>query len=574
MNESFYVIIKGKKIQYPIERRIILMLACLKKAEFHTNRIGKDFVYGDIVRARNLEQPKVEEFFMRFGKLLPELVELKAITKNRSRSFVETIFQTLTKTRQSVVRLSRMAELKNPLVGVIMNRVRNITKVELENINSEINAAINAIVQLETGDQMIRKERITNELQKLLEETEKTEINTLKRVNEIISLVEEEKIRNQHLEDIVKTAYVSMDEQFFVLKDSLEVQEFVSSPELQSFPNEVISFIASKFCTTRGVTIFENGIGEGQNLMHFKTEMKSKEEVFTYGTDENVELCRIAKQNGVDFVAKKGIHTITHNTFDITLNFMNHMNFYHDEEIKHLLPESIKYNYIFTRQIPKIDGYIVFNIPYFKIDEYANRIGRDVTIEGMYRVDDVMSNVLFICRYRRDKRFNEAILRKAILNYDKLPHYTEMQEIFINKGELLHPKAFRPYFVDNEDIEQAFIGGVDTLDLVEEYYTPMDKIIELNAPLQEYREGHLPAVATIEIINGLYDTKQIGDMIIPGIDFPNIYSTKIVQQDVTEEIEEMHKGEMVRIISQKKKNIIVANALLPNGEIVELLKTN
>ena len=550
------------------------MLTCLKICEFHTSRIGKDFEYGDIVRSRNLEQSRVEEFFARFEKMLPHLVELRAITKNESNKTVDRIFQTLTKTRQGVVRLSRTAELKNPIIGVMMNRVRGITTNELEHINESIEHAIQEIEQLETAGQSIRKERIISALRQLLAQPDKTETSVLAETNQIMKIVEEEKVRNVDLEQLIKPAWVSMDEDFFVLNDELEIHDFVSQTELQRMPEEVIAFTAEHFIASRDVTVFEHGMGEGRNLIHFKNKMKSKHDVLTYGTDENVDVCRVAKKNGVDFVAKKGIYTMTHNTFDITINEMSQFSFYKEDEFSFKQPEEIKFNYTFTRYVPKIGGYVVFNVPYFKIHQFMNRISRDMTIEDMYRVNDTMSNVLFVCTFKRDPHFNEATLRKAILNYDKLPHYSEMKTYFVNKGELLQPKVFRPYFVDKEDVEQAFIGVEDTLDMVENFYTPVDKIIELNAPLQEYREGHLPAVATIEIVNGIYDTNEMGDMITPGIDFPNIYSTKIVQQDVTEEAEELHKGEMVKVISQKKKNIIVANALLPNGEIVKLLQTN
>jgi hypothetical protein len=560
-------------------------LICLKEAEYYISRFSKDFDFGEIVQERRLDPNRVADFNLLFERLLPHLVELRSITKGSSKVLADDIFMQVGKTKQDVVKLTKEASLKNEDFHALTIKLEQLVTLmkkckktdDLKYIHYGFDANLELFRSFEAKWTMLVPLTIALErCQKQLPEEWETTIllPILEELQAITSEVDGQKVKNRHLQWAIEKLHKKLDDSVFVISDALELEDFVDPTKSEPLPDDVISFVASKIRPNREINVFQSEIRDGKSLVLFKQNVHSKEPVIAYGTDPDINICREAKKNGVDVVAKKGIYHMSHQCFDISLCFIDQFSFYTPTGATILkTPEDVRFEFIFQRCIPRSNGLIIFNVPYYKLANFSRRIKRDLTIEGMYRVNDKMKNVLFICRYKQNPAGDEMVLRKAMLQYDKLPMYTEMEEIYINKGEVTHPKTFRPFFVDDEDIMQAFEGFPTSLSIAEAHYKPSEKIVELNSPLQTYKEGHLPAVATIEIVNGIYDSADMERIIGKRIDCPNIYSTKIVQQDVTEEIEELYKGEMVRIISQKKKNVIVSKVLYPNGDIDELLNT-
>lgn len=546
------------------------MLLSIKECDYHVQRMLKDFTFGEIVKERTIEKSKVDDFNFRFEKILLYMIELRAITKGESNEIIEDCLKSLGKTKQQVMKLNKKANLINEDLTYIWQRLNIIADKKRKDVEYVMENILD-ITKLaeETEENNMQISNISTKLKELKSNSyDEDEIDMLTDdLENVISFIHNQKIKNDELEALIQKLHKRLDDALFLLKDEIELHDFVDDTSKHSLPLEVFETISKKLTLRREATMFEGPhMGDGKHLSYFKNNAKGEHRLFTYGTDKDIELCRDAHKNGVDFVAKKGIYQMSHNTFDVVLNCLNEFSFYETSDLKFTLPEETTFNFVFNRSIPKSNGYLIFNIPYFKLPVFLRKIKNNLTVESMYRVDDEIKNILFVCRYKQNKRNDSLSFKKAMLNYDKIPHYKEMNEIIVDKGELTHPKTFRPYFVDEEDILAAFEKEEATFDVVERAYKPKEKVIELNRPLQEYKEGHLPAVATIEIVNGIYDLED-------EVDFPNIYSTKIVQQDIEEEQEEMISGKLTKVISQKKKNVIVSKALLPDGEIIELLNT-
>jgi hypothetical protein len=464
------------------------MLLCLKEAEYHTGRFGKDFEFGDLVRERSLEKSRVADFNNRFEKILPHIIELKSITKDESLSLAKDMFKQLANTKKEVVKLAKEADSKNTDLEVLSIHIDGVLKKrDEEKFKNEIPGLVSLAKEVESQNAKING--VVSRIEKVLFETD---VEKLKNVLEItLNHVNALKVKNIELENVVKELHKTLDEAIYVMKNEVSLNDFVTNIEKQKFPKEIIEFIASKFVSTREMTIFEYEMFQGENLLTFKDKMKTSYQVHTYGTDYNIDDCRIAKEKGVDFVAKKGLLQVSHNTFDIAMCFNHQFSFYKPENrLGSFLPEEDKFNYTFQRAIPKQNGFYIFNVPFYKLGLFLKKIKTQLTVEGMYRVDDEMKNILFITKYKRDSKNNDPEFRRAMINYDKLPHYSEMKEFYINKGDVTHPKTFRPYFVDDEDILAAFEREKTTLEVLEEVYKPKEKVVELNRPLQEYKEGH------------------------------------------------------------------------------------
>lgn len=547
------------------------MLLALKSLEYEVRRLGNDFSFGLLVRERSLEDMHVRGFDFRFNEMIVPLIELKAITKGASKVYVEESLKVLGQCKQNVMKLAKDAAHKNEDLSLITQRLNVIIKRKKKTVESvKLNVAetIDLIVSLQEKHPSVSD--VIPKMKDILAggyKDTKEDISLLNNdLEEVFTYLNDFKVKNGHLEEVIHAAFKKIDDAAYLLQDEhdLELEDFVHDISKHAVPSDVFDEIGKKIRITRETTMFEKDMYKGSRSLSIKSNIRGTFPLVTYGTDPDVEACREAKTAGIDFVAKKGIYQMTHSTFDITLNFLDAYTFY-TEENRYTLPEESEFSFIFSRSVPKSNGYVIFSIPYFKLPLFQRRIKSHLTIEGAYRVDDAIKNVLFICRYKHNNRSDKQLFNKIALQYDKLPHYTDMKEMTISGGDVTHPKTFRAYFVDQEDLFAAFAHDTPTFDLIEQAYRPKEKVIELNRPLQEYREGHLPAVATIEIVNGVYDDAETN--------FPNIYSTKIVQQDVEEEKEEMYKGQLVKVISQKKKNVIVSKILLPNGEITELLNT-
>ena len=540
------------------------MLIALKELNEYVNRMITNVQISEKGLENGLEMDVINGFNLRFDQCVESLVTLQALTKGESAKHVTSSFRLLGSTKQQILQLLRQSLSTNKELIPIIKKIKAIIEKKKKTIKSakhNLNLAKEVLVayeQINPKSSPVLAKVTTILGTNYLENKEDLHVFNLD-LQEVLNELNALQIKNRHVTELIEKAGKELKEYIALLMDNLELR----IPTQQGLSQDVIDFISKKLHLKRDATAFQPNMEEGHTLVSFKNQKQGNYDLFTYGTDFSEKLCRKASENGVDYVAKKGIYKISHHTFDLVLNLLNTFTFH--DELTNMLEKS-QFEFIFERSIPKNNAYIIFNIPSFKLPVFQKRIQNHLTIEGMYRVDDDMKNILFISRYKQSNRNDLLLFKKAMLDYKSLPHYTEMNDIVIDQGECEQPKTFRANFIDDEDIFQAFKDETSSLDIVEELYRPKEKVIELSRPLQEYKEGHLAAVAAIEVVNGIYD--------IEDIDFPVIYSSKIVQKEAEDEKEVMHKGELVTEISTKKTNAIVTKALLPDGKIIHLLDTS
>lgn len=377
-----------------------------------------------------------------------------------------------------------------------------------------------------------------------------------------------------------------LEDLLYVQRDELDLADWVENKELQRFPRDVLSFVATKFKASREVTVLELGMGEGDGLLAFKKGIKTDHGVIAYGSDKSVDACDAAREKGVDHVAKQGIDRITPHCIDLSYCFKDGSSTVISEKVEKEDSDGNKYIGYSSRlefrpgalsllyqKIPADDGYVLFNFPSFEIPNFVTYANQSLVIDDLYRVDDAMQNVLVVARKRKNKGENEAKLRKAMLMYDRLPPLSEMKEYYINKGSVHTPDIFKPKFIDEEDMLREFTSHTAPSHVLEGYYAPVERITELSNPLQEIKEGHFPAVATSEIINGINDTAFLAPILGKDLGFTHLFCTKVIQQEVEEQATVMHNGKEVEEFSEKKMNFIVSNAWTQDGELIELLDT-
>ena len=352
-------------------------------------------------------------------------------------------------------------------------------------------------------------------------------------------------------------------------QDGVEVKDWVENNQVTVLA--AIEHIASCFHSTREISVFDYKMSTGEHLLAFKNNSQASF-VHTYGTDSNIDDCQIARDAGVDNVAKQSIYKMTRNTFDISLCLFDSFNYF--DFTSYRSDEEYVFSEFLNEKTTRSGGYIIFNIPYGKLPRFERKISSYLKVEGIYRTDDEMGNLIFVTTFAQtDEHKQKLEIKRAYLSPKKLPHYEECSPFSINKGELTLPETFMPSFVDERDILDAFKTEESPLDFISSVYEPKERAVELSRPLMEYKKEHLAAVAVSEVVNGIYDTSANEDLLHESVNYPHIFSSKIVQKYVNQKKVEMIQGKEVEVFATQKQSALVFKVLLPNGEIKELLNT-
>lgn len=452
---------------------------------------------------------------------------------------------------------------KNFMTGSKMTSELNKGKLrDFKNILLKLRVSFVELVAI-TKDESLE---VSNDLLKLIK----------KSLSRVADLEIDETAVNQELKDFVELLYEELKLNLFVLnKGEIQMKDWIHKEELPFVSSDALITIAKTFVSKRknGVSIFDYQMGTGENLLAFQHHMKA-EEVYTYGADDDANKCQIAKDNGVYRVAKEGVRAMTNGTFDISLFVTNRMDFFGNEFYFKNTDEVDRFQSFLWRKSTRGGGYVIFNIPYYRIPNFVDKINGRLKVEAIYRTDDEMGNMIFITTNKKGDVVSQTkVMQAAYLNPKKVAHYSDIEEVFsVNKGDLTLPEMFRPYVIEPKDHLHAFKDKADDFDIIQQIFEPKERVVELNSPLQPYNPGHIPAMATIEITNGIYDT-SLHKNLVEDFNYPHISSSKIIQQEVKEEEEEMHKGKLVPTVSLKKRNILVFKTMEIDGTVREILNT-
>lgn len=419
--------------------------------------------------------------------------------------------------------------------------------------------------------------------EKPAEKLKKFRIEMRKMINEK-TLSELKKTTNELIE--------SLEDDIFVLKKVQETKNIYYIENQPHIDDKHFEKIGKLFASNRKIAVLDfrllNSRGAafrssntGKLLRGFLDNSKISD-VYTVTTAASDEAEQIY-ENGVDFVAKHGIQRKRQNTFDIGILKQDVFDIQSSRTVFGSIDASDKLMEFFSSNFVKKDGYYIFNIPqplfHRFVDRFYDRNQRlKIKIKHIFRVnDDEMNNLIFVAQYISGDKKTDKLIKMALFQPNRLLSIDDIDEtlyysININKGEFLDPEVV-PYILDDDDLTRDFEKYGAPYEEIMEYLKPREKAIELNRPLQEYKIGHLPAVSTTEITNGLYDSHRYSDMIPTGIKYDHLFSAKIIQKDIVEKEKEKHKDEIVDVVTNRKRNIIVMNVLDNDGNEIELLNT-
>jgi hypothetical protein len=320
--------------------------------------------------------------------------------------------------------------------------------------------------------------------------------------------------------------------------------------------------------------IFQEELFGGEFLSNAKeTLLKNNnvENIHLYGIDRDIDLGINSRKLNIN-TARKNLIAASAKWADVCIS--TNEKIYFDDELLSLRNYDLSYATTQRRRLVKRDGIFIFNIPFYKLNDFERTIISH-TIEGIYRTDDEVGNLVVVLKTELAKNnANKILIKQAMYKPESLPTLNEVKSIFLDSKEDDGPKTFRAGFIDIDDVEFQFKDVQSSSNFIYAYLKTEDEDEDPRRALQEPKEGHIPTLATSGIVSGRYVDELLQPRYNKSIGFDNLIETKIVKREIEEEQMVSVKGELVKEISLKKSNIIVSTALTPQGEFVELFSND
>ena len=544
-------------------------IIALNQLEQELSRLKRLTSLGSGVAKKQLSKNTVEKFYVFFYDTLPILTELQHITIGESNAHAKKACDSLISARKEIKKLTQQAKKQNGHINHFYSQLKNlhtITKQSSFPLSSEIRNEFKRVYMTlkEEADKNVDF-LLLFEAYKEISGLTKDKTALLKKLSEVNELLLAKSVTNNDLVPTFHSLYKKLDDAHYLLLNQIDVHPFVYKSK-QTHYEDMFSYTAPAFVANRPITVFDSKMGDGTTLHACKSNIQTNEPVTTYGQEMNLFHCQVAKEKGIDHIAKRGLYECTSKTFDIVFRLFEHFVYAEHDVTEQFYDVEKEFETFLSQHFVRPNGYLIFNWPSYRLTSSTlkNKLKHHYTIRGLYRSDDDISNVVVVCQKTRTHHDQLPLLRQAVLLPNKLPHYRDIQETFpILTGEVLFPEKFRPTLVEEEDIIDAFKTTSSTLSIFEKAYRPKEATLELNNPVQKYKLGHLPAIAATSLVDGVYDDNENACL----------FSCKTVQQIVQNEVREMVSGETVEVVSRKKKNGVTVRSLYPNGEIVTLLDT-
>ncbi|WP_088361779.1 hypothetical protein [Bacillus cereus] len=332
-----------------------------------------------------------------------------------------------------------------------------------------------------------------------------------------------------------------------------------------SFNEKWFTEVAKNIQISDNFSVFFEELNGGDTALSIKRALKNPldKDIYLYGIDSHIDIGLNSRKRGIH-TARGGL--LESSSYWADLSFCTNQYIDFAEGTGHYT-ESELFKF-YHRKMMRKDGYFVFNYPFYRIDDIRGILRNNELIKVINTYDE-LGNIVFIMKFSYPQNYSSKLIKNIAFRSTAIPNFVEEPLTYFNKS-LIEVKKFRGNYTDLSDISSEFINHSSTENFVFEYYKPKNRIEEMSRPLTEYKAGHIPAMATSEIINGRYIDEVLHSKQNSSFEFDHIFSTKIVKREIEEEKEVLYKGEVVKEISLKKSNVIVSTVLTARGQYIEL----
>lgn len=286
-------------------------------------------------------------------------------------------------------------------------------------------------------------------------------------------------------------------------------------------------------------------------------------EMSVYGVDTDIKKGEKSRELGLN-VARGGILEASKNWVDLAYVAITEFSFKLDSNT---LPKT-QLAKLIRSKFMKNKGVVIFNYPYYKAYELKHLIEKNKVMDWTY-TDDHLGNLLIAISIGTEDKDVERTIQNLAYRWDRKEK--EKIVISVETEPSQENVRFRGKYTDLNDIlTNEFKGKESSLDFISAYYKPKSKTDKITTPLVEIKDGHIPAIATSESVNGRYVDEIYRYLNENEKGFDHIHSTKIVKREIEEAVVENKNGVESKLISVKKSNVIHSVVLTAKGDYVEL----
>lgn len=386
--------------------------------------------------------------------------------------------------------------------------------------------------------------------------------------------------------NIRETNFANMGFDKIVIKELDKTEQDNDSDDfLKSFYEEHNTNDSEEQEENKKYNLFFNEIGSGWSLQHYlkhlvEVQGGSFEDIQVYGSNENPETGKSV--NGIEGfqTMRGGPRRLSPHFASIAFENRTAVEMFEKDSAELIKKKPIK-DTMSDNNVVVFSGYEVILMYCYDIKSFASR-NRSMKIESVALLDKRAGLISVVYKKRSANKAevinNSSIINRTMHSPESLPerHVNgENNEYIFEIEKRKKPNSFFGRVVSIEDIKEEFTDSKPTIDRIFDMGEKKRINLMSDMSLQEVKPGHIPTLATTGITSGRYVDEVLKEVADQEKGFDHIVCTKIVKRLVEEEEEERASdGTKITKHIEKMANVIISQAITPQGEFVELFNND
>ena len=350
-------------------------------------------------------------------------------------------------------------------------------------------------------------------------------------------------------------------------KDPTGYKAFVKKDK-HSFDDSLFLQLAKTIQIDQSINVFINELDGGETALSIQKILQGEKDINInlYGIDRDIDKGLESKRKDIHS-ARGGLIQVSKGWADISICSNSYFPFSRKETV-----ETSELLDFYKMNVVRPGGLIIFNYPFYRLNDIGHILESNRLIAAL-NTKDKLGNLLFVIQTGNNESITKEQLETMQYSSGSLP--VKMNEVFQYKNDTVLPvEKYRAKHIDFHDMISELNDGEDSAQFLIDYYATQTQAKNEQTPLIEYKPGHIPAIATSEVLNGRYVDEILKMKTGKSFQFDHLFATKIVKREA-EEIEEQadENGDPLTLVKCKKHNFIISTALTAQGEYIELFST-
>lgn len=344
--------------------------------------------------------------------------------------------------------------------------------------------------------------------------------------------------------------------------------KLIVKKERHDFDETLFLRLLDSIRINQSINVFFNELNGGDIAFTLQQKLKSEKDfnINLYGIDRDINKGIESKAKGIHS-ARGGLLQVSRGWADIGFCASTYFPFYQKqtEQVSELIS-------FYKLNVVRPGGLIIFNYPFYRINEIKTILETNKLV-AVLNAKDKLGNLLFVIRFDSGESTPKEYLEQ--IEHSPSSFQSELESIieYQNDG-LLSVEKFRAKHIDLHDMLSELAEEEESTQFLIDCFAPQNKSKQTQNPLIEYKPGHIPAIATSEVLNGRYVDEILEIKTGDSFQFDHLFATKIVKREKEEVEEQTDKdGNPITLVKHRKNNYIISTALTAQGEYIELFST-